>query len=352
MARPYRIVLFAIAAVGAVVLVALVAKPLIILFAGLLFALVLSRVADALARASKMPYGVCLGGIVVALLSLTVVAAVVIGPSLGEQVSDLVTRVPAAVHDIRRHVRDQHLKEAITPAPTTGSQGAKAIATGAVVAVGTTVEIVAGLVVIFFVGVYGAARPRDYAKAVLSVTPERHRERVRATMGEAFGNLTRWILGRLVAMLFVGITCAIAFTLLRVPLALTLAIFAGLLTFVEYVGAVISAVPPILLAFTKSPGTALAVLLVYTVLHVVEGYVLTPLLVRASVRFPPALTLAGQVVFAALVGPLGLTFSTPLLVVGVAAFRSWHHAESSHEADEQLEIRGAKTIGRPSEQTA
>ena len=47
-------------------------------------------------------------------------------------------------------------------------------------------------------------------------------------------------------------------------------------------------------------------MIAYTVLHVVEGYVITPLLARTSVDLPPALTLAGQALLGELVGILGL----------------------------------------------
>jgi predicted PurR-regulated permease PerM len=66
------------------------------------------------------------------------------------------------------------------------------------------------------------------------------------------------------------------------------------------------------------------VLVAYTVLHVLEGYVITPLLARTSVHLPPALTLSAQALLGEIVGVLGLTFSTPLFVVGVStvtAFR-------------------------------
>lgn len=60
----------------------------------------------------------------------------------------------------------------------------------------------------------------------------------------------------------------------------------------------------------------------YTVLHIIEGYVLTPLLARTSVRIQPATTLAAQFLLAALVGVLGLTFATPLLVIAVTTARA------------------------------
>jgi len=181
--------------------------------------------------------------------------------------------------------------------------------------------------------VYGAAQPEAYERALRAILPNRHRDRASRAAREAARELTRWLVGRLVAMLFVGVTCGVAFAVLHVPLALTLAVLAGLLTFVEYVGAVASAIPPVLLAYTESPVTALWVLVVFTVLHVIEGYVLTPLLARAAVHFPPAITLASQVLMAALVGPLGLTFSTPLLVVVVTAVRTWRREATDEDED-------------------
>jgi len=317
-----RRVLATIGVIIAIALVVVAAKPLLVLFGGLLFALVLHGIATPLAKKTGIPRGAWVGALVVILLASTVVGIVLAGPTLREQTSELAKRIPQLVHDIMTRVREHPVSQALGPPPGNNGPDTQTVAAGTFAAIGGTLDVLGACVVVFFVGFYGALRPQDYVRAVLTVTPRCHRLRVRRAMHHATHDLTRWLLGRLVAMLFVGVTCAIAFSVLKVPLALTLAILAGLLTFVEYVGAIISAIPPVLLAFTRSPTVALAVLIVFTVLHVIEGYVLTPLLARASVRLPPAFTLAGQVVFATLVGPLGLTFSTPLLVVGVSAFQA------------------------------
>ncbi len=321
-ARHYRVVLFAVSVVAGVGLVAVAAKPLLVLFGGVLFALVLRALADAVSRISKIRYEWCLAAVVAALVAAGVVSLVAVGPSLRDQLRELATRLPAAAHDALEQVRHEPIGQVLAPPPSAASASAMA-ANGATAALGTMMEIASGLVVVFFVGVYGALRPGDYGKAILGLAPAIHRERVRAMLVEISRTLTRWLFGRLAAMVFVGATCAVAFALLGVPLPLALGVLAGLLAFVEYAGALVSAIPPLLFAFAKGPATALAVLLVFTGVHVVEGYVITPLVARASVRFPPAFTLAGQVVLAALVGVLGLTFSTPLLVVAVVAIRTW-----------------------------
>lgn len=323
--RPYAFIAFGAALVAAAVCVVLSVNALLVLFGGFLFALVLRGLTDVAATHVRLPRGVCLAAVVLALVGAMVAFVVVAGPRVVDEVVELMKRLPEAARVLVERIRHTPIAQDLPSADALPDT--KAMGTHAVAALGSSLEALGAFVVIFFVGVYGAARPGDYARAVVAIAPERHRTRVGRALEESSRQVTRWLLGRLVAMLFVGISCAIAFAVLHVPLALTLAVIAGLLTFVEYVGAVVSAIPPVLLAFTRSPMTAVWVLVLFTVLHVIEGYVLTPLLARAAVRLPPAFTLAGQLVLASLVGPLGLTFSTPLLVVVVAAVRTWREAE-------------------------
>ena len=46
---------------------------------------------------------------------------------------------------------------------------------------------------------------------------------------------------------------------------------AGLLTFVEYAGAWLCGIPPVLIALAQSPVQAYCVLVLFTSLHVLEG---------------------------------------------------------------------------------
>jgi predicted PurR-regulated permease PerM len=251
-------------------------------------------------------------------------------PQLATEVQWLKTHLPSVLDSVRAH----WLGKIFIEAP--GPSGAKpapidpdtALRT-AWSALGGSIEVLGGFIVIFFVGLYGAAQPSEYVRACLALTPESARERMRASLFAVQHDLLRWLLGRLVAMIFVAVTTSIAFAVLGLPLATTLGILSGALAFIEYAGAVASAIPPLFFALAQSTTTALWVLAVYTVLHVIEGYVLTPLLSRAAVRLPPAFTLASQVLLGVLLGPLGLTFSTPLLVAVVAGGRAWRAAAAS-----------------------
>lgn len=305
-------------------------KILMVLFAGYLGALVLDAIVTKCVKLTKVPRALALAVLVLVFLGLVVTAVVLFGAKLVEQTKTLIDDVPAAL---------ARLRSLVVHAPIAGKtversldqpqpESTKELFAAAMAALGGSLEVVGGLVVMFFIAVYGAAQPSLYADSIVALTPVRDRARVEKVVRSVNENLTRWLVGRLVAMAFVAVTTTIAFTLLGVPMALLFGLFAGLMTFVEYAGALLSGIPPFLFAFTVSPTTALGVGIVFTVLHIIEGYVLTPLLARTTVKLPPAWTLALQALLGFLAGPMGLTFSTPLFVVAVSAVKTWRENDA------------------------
>ncbi len=321
-ASPRATILFAFAVAAGIALTVLAARVLLTLFAGVLFAVVLRAWASFAERRVRLPYRAALAlgvALIFACFGLGFYFAL---PALVDQVRGFGGSLPTLLERLGQTLH-LPLSGALGSKPQDIATNVQKLAGHAAAALGTSVEVFGGFVVVFFVGVYGAASPPSYAKILLWLAPPTKKPLVRRILERATENLERWLLGRLVAMAFVGIASGIVFAVLGIPLAFPLAVLAGLLTFVEYVGAFASAVPPILLALSESPTHALWVALAFTVLHVIEGYVLTPLLAKRAVDFPPATTLASQALLGTLLGPLGLTFATPLMVVAVTAVQEW-----------------------------
>jgi predicted PurR-regulated permease PerM len=307
------------------------AKVLFVLFAGVLLALSLRAISVAFARLTRLPIGFSVGLFATLLVGCGGLFTVLFLPKAIAQIELLRSQLPGVLDSVRGHwfghlvLESSQLspgKQPVSPEPGLAVKAAASAVNGSIQALGA-------LVVVFFVGLYGAAQPRDYVSACLALTPKPQREHVRAVLDAVQQALTRWLLARIVAMLFVAVTTTIAFVILKLPLAVTLGLLAGALAFIEYAGAIASAIPPLAFALSQGTDTALWVLGVYTGLHIIEGYVLTPLLSRFAVRLPPAFTLASQVLLGVLLGPVGLTFSTPLLVAIVSAVRAWRETEAT-----------------------
>ena len=116
--------------------------------------------------------------------------------------------------------------------------------------------------------------------------------------------------------------------LFRSPLAGTLGIIAALMTFIPNVGPILSVVPAALLAFAISPVKGLLTVLLFILVHFLEGNILTPLLERQIVRLPPALTLTAQLLLAVIAGPLGLALAAPLTAATLGIFQVLLPADS------------------------
>jgi predicted PurR-regulated permease PerM len=116
-------------------------------------------------------------------------------------------------------------------------------------------------------------------------------------------------------MLIIGVLTTAGLSILGVPLALSLGIFAALLTFIPNFGPIIAVLPAVLFALVESPTKALYVLALYIGIQMIESYLITPLIERETVSLPPVLTIFFQIFLGVLVGGLGLILATPLLTV-------------------------------------
>ncbi len=141
-------------------------------------------------------------------------------------------------------------------------------------------------------------------------------------MLESIGEvLQRWLVGQAVLMLSIAILTFVGLTLLGVPLALPLALLAGVLNFIPYVGPILSSVPAILVGFSESPQMAAYAALLFVGVQSVEGYILEPLIQHRAVYLPPALILLAQLLLGLLAGPIGVIVATPFAAAFVVAVR-------------------------------
>lgn len=235
-------------------------------------------------------------------------------PQVIDQIPELVDNLATTLRELQQTlglsqlaeevVQDVNLSDILpTPAGILG---------GATGLISSTFGVLANVVIVSVIGIYLAADPELYLRGVQRLMPVGQRERTRALLLALGRTLRWWMVGQLVSMTAVGLLSYVGLRLLGVPLALTLATVAFLLTFIPFIGPLLSAIPVVLVAFSEGPTTALYAFLLYSAIQLLEGYVLTPNVQRRSVALPPALTIAAQVLLGVLVGALGVILATPL----------------------------------------
>ena len=118
-------------------------------------------------------------------------------------------------------------------------------------------------------------------------------------------------------MAITGAGTAAALFVLGVPMAITVGVITGLLTFVPNIGGITALFLAILVAIPQGVETVLWVVGLYAALQLIESNVITPLLQQHQTSIPPALLISIQVIMGAIAGFLGLMVATPLLAASL-----------------------------------
>ena len=177
----------------------------------------------------------------------------------------------------------------------------------------STVEIVAGVLLILFLSIYFAAEPDLYRRGLLSLLPARKRPRGVIMMDRIAVVLRKWLLTQLVAMAVMCVVSTVVLLLLHVKAAFALGVLVGLFEFIPTIGPILSAMPGVAMGFLDSPEKAGYVALAYWAMQFVESHLLVPLLMKNGLRLPPALTVITQAMLAIVFGFIGLMVAVPLL---------------------------------------
>ncbi len=111
--------------------------------------------------------------------------------------------------------------------------------------------------------------------------------------------------------------------ILGVDLAILWGIVAFFLSFIMYVGLMVAALPPMLLAMAESgPWYAVLVIIGVVVINVGIENVVAPAMMGQGLNLAPVVALASLVFWAWVLGPLGLIIAIPLTVIIVMLLAS------------------------------
>jgi len=116
-------------------------------------------------------------------------------------------------------------------------------------------------------------------------------------------------------MSVVGALTMLGLWIAGVPTPLALGLLAALLSFVPYVGPILSFIPAVLVALMVSLTKVFYVVLVFGAVQTLESYVITPLVQQRAVSMPPVILITAQIAMGVLAGATGVLLAAPLAIV-------------------------------------
>lgn len=180
---------------------------------------------------------------------------------------------------------------------------------------GATVSVVTFFIstlVVLALTFYMSVKEDGMNKFLLSITPEAHGQYVISVANRIKSKIGKWLAGQLILMVIIFILDFIALSIFNIPYALVLALLAGLLEIVPYLGPIISATLASLLGLLISPFTGLVVLAVLTVIQQIESHIIVPQIMRKAVGLNPVVVILSLLIGAKLGGTMGAILAIPI----------------------------------------
>lgn len=309
-----RHIVVAVTVLALAFLVRTIAEALVIAFGGIVLAAVLLSLSLPLARATKLAPRWSLLIVIAGLVALTGLFCWLFGNEVAKEVTEIQQRLPGAVEKFTGWLNSLPAGRVVLESLKSSGINEQALTRLSGV-LGAVFGATGNLLLIVFLAIYFAADPTLYRDGAVRLVPVARRAQVKRTLDHAGVALRKWVVAQAIAMIAVGLLTGIALALLRVPLAVSLGILAGLLEFIPVIGPILSAVPGVLLAFSSGPQMAVYTAFAYVAVQQIESNILTPLVQRWAVKLPPVVGLLAIVACGLVFGVLGVIFAMPMAVV-------------------------------------
>ncbi|HEY1951413.1 MAG TPA: AI-2E family transporter [Gemmatimonadaceae bacterium] len=185
------------------------------------------------------------------------------------------------------------------------------------------VQVLIDCFAVIVMSIYLALQPGTYREWLIALFPPIHRDLVRDVLRDLADALRAYIVGQLLTMTVLAALTAAGLYILDVPYWLTFGVFTGLVAVVPFFGTLLSTTLPALFVLGGPGGgtRAVYVLLLGVVIHLIEGNIVSPLVMSKKIDMPPVLTITSVLVIGKLLGPLGLIVALPTLVTVMVIVR-------------------------------
>lgn len=296
----------------------------LLLFIAIIFSLYLGAVRDFLVRRGRVPerlaFFLAVIGTVVALGGLLAVLV----PPVVEQTSRLVDVLPLYITKWEQGI--DHFVDRFPAMRSVWKPGQhqvlhavydrlSATANDLAPRVFSVVQALIELFAVFVMSIYLTLQPGIYREWLIALCPPVHRDLVRDVLRDLADTLRSYIVAQLITMSVLAALTALGLYLLDVPYWLTFGIFTGLVAIVPFFGTLLSTTVPALFVLSGPNGgtRALYVILLGVIVHLIEGNIVSPLVMSKRIELPPVLTIMSVLVIGKLLGPLGLVIALPTL---------------------------------------
>jgi predicted PurR-regulated permease PerM len=333
-----RVILVALAVVGALYFLWMIRSVLGMLFIAIFLAVALGPVVEFFER-RKIKRGLAILITYILLLGAVFGLGLLVVPPIVTGVNDFVGNVPGYVEDLRdsktfREYDDKYdvtpkLKEQAEKLPTHLADAATGLRSVTVGVFGAIVQLVTILVMTFFLLLDGK---RMLAFAFRELGPERG-GRMQKIGEDVYRAVGGYVAGNLLISLIAGVLSYLVMLILDIPFAVPLAVLVAFLDLIPLVGSTIAgAIIGIVAAIVGFPGKLIAWVIFLVVYQQVENNVIQPVVYRKTVAIHPLIVIVAVLIGGSLLGVLGALLAIPVAATVQIVVKEWWQLRRARRA--------------------
>lgn len=199
----------------------------------------------------------------------------------------------------------------VTTVKDTFTHLASTVASGITGFVSTLTGIILSLVTVPFILFYLLYEGEKLPKFILRIFPPRMRKEVHQVLLEMDEKVSSYIQGQILVSICIGILMTIGFLFIGLDYAFLLGFLAMITAVVPYLGPAIAITPALIIALVDSPFMLIKLIIVWTIVQLIEGKLITPNIMGKSLSIHPITIIFVLLTAGSLFGAAGVILGIP-----------------------------------------
>lgn len=315
------------------VIILLLGKMLVPVFAGIAIAFLLDGLVSLLVRC-RIPRRISVVVVFVIFFVCLVISLVGLLPLLSEQIGQLFQQLPSMIAGVQKalmllperypdFISEVQIRKIIVFLSSELTNLGQRLLSLSLASVRGVVSIIAYLILVPFLVFFFLKDKTVILDWLGGLLPE-DRGLATEVWHEVNQQITNYIRGKMWEIIIVCVATYVTFLALKLEFAMLLALFVGLSVLIPYIGAAVMYLPVALIAYFQWGLSAefLYALIAYSIIQLLDGNLLAPLLLSGVVNLHPVAIIAAVLIFGGLWGFWGLIFAVPLATLVHAVMKA------------------------------
>lgn len=217
---------------------------------------------------------------------------------------------------------------------------------------GTITQVVTGIFIIPILLYYLLVEDKKIPETLLYYVPTKYRTTVNRMMYQGNYQVSQYIRGQILVATIVGIMFGFGYLVIGLDYGITLAVLAGILNIIPYLGSFIAIIPALIVGLLTSPTMLVKVVIVLVIEQTIEGRFVSPQILGNSMKIHPITILLILLGAGRLFGVSGVILGVPgyaiIKVVLTELYEVYRERSGLYQDDElpvPLQTEGQETFG-------